>query len=469
MKIKRSIFCMIVLILLAGSINIDAASAATLPPNEPWTKEYVDRFPGAQVGTHLSIAHHPTTGRAYISYYDADDGDLWMAHEVDPGTGNCHNNNDWYCQLIDSEGDVGRYSSIDVVRVPAASLRPAYTKIGISYFDYTNGGLKFASYRSFPFPGSWTIYQVDERVWVGHETRGTFSSMKFGTNYYPVIAYHAQYDAISEYGSVKIAHYVSSGGSDCNSVDGDNWHCQTIDRINSVTQLDHGTHTSLDFTWDGQVQVAFYNSDKNSLDLAWYQGFGGSCSNNTWNCVTIDDGMDRGEYVSLHSMDSPTDKTRMAYYNAYNGTLRYAESVGSGGNCTSTSYNCYYIDTIGKVMGNLGISMDVDSQGQPIIAYMDASEELGPTKLMVARPAFVYDELIGNCGDIPYGYLFPYWYCKTLDGGSGYTEEASFVGVSVSSAGLATVAYSEFNNYDDEIYLKVIQQHFPTYLPVILK
>ena len=114
MYTKRIFFIFFVLILLAGSIKVDAAStlAANPPANEPWTTEHVDWYPGSGVGTNVSIAHHPTTGIAYISYYDYLNNELWMAHEVDPGTGDCHNNDDWDCQLIDSDGDVGKYNSI---------------------------------------------------------------------------------------------------------------------------------------------------------------------------------------------------------------------------------------------------------------------------------------------------------------------------------------------------------------------
>ncbi|MDD2522245.1 MAG: hypothetical protein PHW11_05455 [Anaerolineaceae bacterium] len=471
MKVKRIIFCMIVSILLAGSIKVDAANltAANPPANEPWVTEHVDWYQGAGVGTNVSIAHHPTTGIAYISYYDYLNNELWMAKEVTPGTGNCHNNDDWDCTLIDSNGDVGKYSSIDIVRVPSNPPTPAYTKIGISYYDATNGALKYASYRTFP-TGTWTIYLVDQRVWAGHETRGTFSSMKFNADNFPVIAYHAMSDDITEYGSVKLASYVTSGGSGCNSADGENWYCETIDRIDSVDELDHGTHPSLDFTWDGQVQVAFYNSSLGSLDFAWYSGFGGTCSNTEWSCDTIDDGLNRGQYVSLHAKDSSSDKTRMAYYNSFSGMLRYAESVsGGGGNCTSSSYNCYVVDTVGIPAVDYDLSLDVDGMGYPIIAYMDASEDLGARKLNIARPAPAYGEEVGNCGDVPPGNLFMYWTCKTIDGGSGYADEAGFVGVSVSPGGLATVAYSEYNSYDDETYLKVAQQHFMNYLPVIIR
>jgi len=127
------------------------------------------------------------------------------------------------------------------------------------------------------------------------------------------------------------------------------------------------------------------------------------------------------------------------------------------------------VDDIGIPVGDIDISLDIDSQGYPIIAYTDASEDLAPLGLNIARPYLAYGEDWGNCGDEPPGYMFQYWICKSLDNGAEYADEARFVAVSVSPAGLATVAYSEYNSYDDETYLKVAQQHYMNYLPMIKK
>ena len=465
MKTKRTIFCVIVLILLAGSIKVDASSttASNPPANEPWSTEYVDWYEDSNVGTHLSIAHHPSTGVTYISFYDAINGDLWMAHEVTPGTGDCHNNDDWSCTLVDSDGNVGRFSSIDVISVGTSPF-PSYTLIGISYYDATNRALKYAQYKSNAVK-PWTLYLVDAP---GFETesRGSYTSMKFNIENEAVIGYHAQNSAGSPYGSVKMAYYAGTGGTGCNG-GSPTWSCETVDSINNADNIDNGSYVSIDYDYESSLSVAFYNSDKNSLDYAWYQGFGGSCSNEQWNCVTIDDGINRGKYISLHSSDSSTDKMRLAYFDSWMGDLRYAENVVSGGNCTSAAFNCYVVDDVGTPAGNYDLSMDVDSQGYPIIAYMDASDDMAPTSLKIARPAYAYGDETGNCGDAPPGYIFQYWTCITIDNGTSYADEAGFVGVSISPSGLATVAYSEYNNYADETYLKVAQQHYTIYLPLL--
>jgi len=65
----------------------------------------------------------------HISYYDFTNGD--PKHAWLNGTG-------WLSETVDSEGNVGRYTSIDLVTAAAS-----YT-VCISYYDDTNDTLKLA-------------------------------------------------------------------------------------------------------------------------------------------------------------------------------------------------------------------------------------------------------------------------------------------------------------------------------------
>ena len=89
MKSWRVLGFAVVLFLIVGSVSADSSTTSVFPLTKPWTREYVSKYAQANVGTHVAIAHHPTTGRAYVSYYDAVNADLFMAHEVSKGTGNC--------------------------------------------------------------------------------------------------------------------------------------------------------------------------------------------------------------------------------------------------------------------------------------------------------------------------------------------------------------------------------------------
>lgn len=466
MKMRRVLPMVLIFVLMGGVISVDSAATAILPGNVAWTTEHVDRFPDAEVGTHVALAYHPNSGRIYVSYFDEASGDLKMASQVTPGTGNCGERDEWTCQVIDSTGIVGMYSSIEVSYVPNA-LNPvlSYTIIGISYYDSTNGALKYAQWRSNS-PGNWVI-EVIEDSGIAGITLGTYTSLEFNASLKPSIAYHAQSTAINRYGAVKYAYYLGDGTGNCG--DDNDWHCDTVDsRADYPT---HGTHISMDAPYGGTMipVIAFYNAPVDGLELADYYGFGGDCSNDEWDCTVVDAALDVGKYVSLHAIQSPTDKTRLAYYDATRGEIKYAISAsGGGGNCTSTAFDCYVIDTVGTPAAAFDISMAMDAQGYPIIAYMNASEA-GSTTLDLARPAAAYGLAVGNCGDVPPGMLFQTWRCRTVDAGNGLVDEAEYVAVGVGANGLAAIAYSEYDRQGDNHYLKVAQQSYRVYLPLVLR
>ena len=462
MKSWRVLGIVIILLLIVGSVSADAPTTTGHPANEPWSIEYVQRYSMSDVGRYVAIAHHPRTGKAYISYYDDYHTDVMMAHEVTPGTGNCDGNTNWECEVVDTDTLNGKYTSIDVIYVPPSPPIPGFTRIAISYYHETTQSLRVAIYSSFPSPGGWNIYTVDDSDLV-NQIRGTYTSIKFPEgSYLPLVAYHTS-SILTMTGSVRLASWVGSGGGNCG--DGNNWNCETVD---SGDDLSYGSHVSMDIgESEGVARIAFYDSLLGAVKLAEYWGFGGSCSNPEYNCLTIDNVHDVGQYISLHAADDASDTTRLAYYDLTEGYVKFAEHVGSGGNCTTSTYDCYVVDVVGTPVGNYDLAMDVDAQGYPIIAYMDASSDPGPTGLRIARPAVAYGEETGNCGDVHDGDLFQYWRCDTIDNGNGYVDEAQFVAVSVSPAGLATIAYTEFYSDDDETYLKVAQQHFMVYMPMI--
>jgi len=474
MKIMRVIIVVLLLVLIGGSVSVEATRTIVLPANLPWSKEVVDSTPYTQTGQYVSIAHHPISGAAYISYYNAEYESLYMAREVSDGTGDCYGNDGWDCTVVSYGGDVGRYSSIDVDWVVPGLPEIPYTKVGISFFDADQKSLMYAELRKTAGDWTdWTIQEVDD--YDDWDVRGTYSSLKFNSDHDPIIAYH--YITILDdlnLGGVKIASYNSDEtGYGCYyGADSLNWDCE---RVSSYPyDVDYGSHVSLDLSYDDTVHLAFYDSINSKLVWAYLvePGEQGSCNYDNWDCITVDNNGDVGKFVSIHAPKNTADKLRFAYFDNVStmGKLKYAVRATSGGNCTSTLFNCFAVDDIGNPLGHIGLSITVDNQGYPIIAYMDSSSDTSATKLKVARPALAYWNTVGNCGGVPPGGSSQYWQCELLDPGyRDIVNEAAFADVSVSPDGLASIAYYEYDSYGDVGRLKVAQQRYMIYLPLILK
>jgi hypothetical protein len=112
----------------------------------------------------------------------------------------------------------------------------------------------------------------------------------------------------------------------------------------------------------------------------------------------------------------------------------------------------------------MGLSMTLDRSDLPVIAYQDASEDLAPKGLKVARPIQALGLATGNCGPSLD------WYCETVDSGGKHTDVANFVGIAVDRVGLPTVAYYEHDTYHYTTSLKIAyQQSVTVLLPLILR
>jgi len=406
------------------------------------------------VGTYTSLALRPYDDYPMISYHDQNHGALMQAIPMKPGYGSCGENDNWNCMTLDQTGDVGQYTSIDVWGESSDNR-----KYGISYYDATNRSLKFRIISCVDDDCTGGNITISSPVF-NYMSVGLYTSLKFDPTGTPHIAYQA-IDSNMNNNSLRYASYVGSGGNCGEGTDTGKWQCEIIDFGNGI-----GQYISLDLTYDGSPYLAYYDAGMGNLKWAYYTGFADpDCfSENGWVCPVLDSVGNVGLYASITAQHSYTDKLyRVAYYDKTNGYLKYYDS----------EFGPVVVDDMGTSSSPMGISMDVDKEGYPVIAYQQITSDLSSPTLNVVRPYLAFDDgAMGNCGDEPPGYLFQYWRCNVLDNAGQFLSEAEFVSLAVSSTGLTKIAYSEFYGYDqgeNSTSLKFITQRFQVHLPLMTK
>ena len=460
-SIRFSVVILILILLLVAGVSLTQAqqmgktisptNTISLGANLPWVSQYVHQvsYP-LDVGRYTSLALRPYDDYPYISYYDQTNGDLMVASPYPGGGYNCGLNGNWWCQAIDGTNgdDVGQYSSIDVWGDSSANW-----KLGISYYDATHRALKTAIYSCYMGTCGWDIVTIGSPVF-SNISIGLYTSFKFSSAGAPAIAYYMSDTLGSD--AVYYAYPVASGGNCGEGPAIYLWQCDWVDVGDGV-----GQYASLDFSYDDQAFISYYDAGFGDLKYA-YQVSSGNCGeNNDWICTIINITGDVGLYTSLKAPQYLGDLLRIAYHDKTNGLLKYYDS----------SWGAVVVDDMGTSLSPMGISMDIDKDGYPIIAYQQIASEFSSPMLLVARPYLAFnDGSFGNCGAIPPGYQHLYWRCNILDPAAQYMSEADFVSVAVGSSGLAEIAYSEFYGYDagdHAMSLKFIYQTlFHTFLPV---
>ncbi len=463
-NISRLTLSVLLLLLAAGSSPVHGVPPAELGEaadlstssvaDAPWVKMEVDT--DGDTGHHVSVAIDPIFGGVYVSYYDVTHGNLRMAHyrhDLDPA-GNCGPDDSWYCQTVDSVGDVGQYNSI-------AAMAGG---VNISYHDSTNGDLKWAESTDAPYHHTWRTRTVDR----GNSTArtGLYTSLALPSYGSPRISYHFQDSGGPD--ALKLAVFVGGGGNCGYGEHYLKWRCDTIQTGEGV-----GENTSIAIDDDWYRHIAYYNA---GTDTLWYatNSSGTNCGpgGDTWHCIPISGGggTDVGRYASIY-VDSD-DRFHIAYY-YYDGTnkkLYYSAEVGGGGNCGAFgSVQCDEIDDMPANYHPLGISITEDAAGYPVIAYQGKYNSLKlarPVKALGLPPGE------GNCG--PEEGLFLTWLCEEIDPhwdwGFHY-HNGDYVAIEVNSGGLATIAYERlwFTDAGSDANLMIAQQHARVFLPLVMR
>ncbi len=269
-------------------------------------------------------------GNPWIAYYDATDGVLKLAH---------YNGGGFVTEVVDKNGDTGLYPSlaIDGNNVPH-----------ITYYDATDSVLKYA-YKTLQ---GWVIRTIDP-----FNPNGTYSSLKLDASGNPHFTYITAAPLNYE---LKYGFINSSNGLNLQFVD-----------TGASLQQGYGSGdinftSSLQLTPQGIPYVSYYNASNGTLKLGSYDTL-----TQQWNLQIVANGSelqpsskDVGMYNSL-VLDSGNNP-HISYYDADNGTLRYAYNDGTG-------WNYEYIDAESFVGAYNSIA--IDQFGNPVVAYQDVTND----------------------------------------------------------------------------------------------
>jgi hypothetical protein len=341
----------------------------------------------------------------------------------------------WVTSTIDSWGNVGDSTSIAV---------DANNKVHISYYDYSNGDLKYATNAS----GSWVTSTIDSSALLGHSNSIAIDSnnkVHISYNGYTFSHYdpegHPVYD-----GNLKYA--TNTSGS---------WVTSTIDNWGDV-----GYNSSIAIDSNNKVHISYGDDTSYNGNLRYATNAPGS-----WDISTIDSSGDVG-YNSSIAIDS-NNKVHISYQDRASGDLKYARNT-SGSWVTSTidssadssadassiaigSNNKVHIIYHDYLNGNLKYA--TNTSGSLVIQTVDSPGDVGRYSTSIAidsnnkvHISYHYWEGATNKGLRYATNASGSWVTSTIDSSGNVGANTS---IAIDSNNKVHISYSDANAYDCDL------------------
>ena len=268
-----------------------------------------------------------TDGLGLISYYDASNGDLKMAHCSDLA---CTTTTRTTLTFLQSEGNVGQFTSVTITGGHGL----------ISYYDSTDQVLKLALCPDLACTDP-TVTNTPDRT----GNVGQYSSVAIGTDGLALISY---YDATN--GDLKVAHCFEAADSICTSATRTT--LQSEDNVGQFTAMTIGT--------DGLALISYYDVTNGDLKVA-------HCSDEACTSATIATPDSAGSVGQYSSVTIGTDSLALiSYYDATNGDLGVAH-------CSDVACTSATVTAVDGAANNVGApsSMIIGTDGRSLISYFD--------------------------------------------------------------------------------------------------
>ena len=236
--------------------------------------------------------------------------------------------------IVDTDGDVGKYSSLELIGGDGNTAHISYYGVGV--------GLKYA----VEDLSGWQIDVVDD----SSATVGLYTSQRLDSSHVAHIAYYDQAN-----GHLKVADGNVAEGWDIADVD------DGAGTGPDGSDADVGAYAFLDLNTTEDPMVAYYDATNQRLKFA-------SRSSSAWPVEVVDDAAGVGTYCSM-SHHRTEGTVYIAYYDATHGALKVATRTG-----VIWSIQTVDAGATGDAVGQW-TSIRVDSMGDQHIAYYDVGNQ----------------------------------------------------------------------------------------------